>query len=109
MKREKTEKRRPQNRIAALEKLRIRALRLANRLVSRKGADYGHWSTYPLIALASLNFVKAKRMLELATKDAAGRGEAVNEPLEDSCLDTINYASFIYGLLKEKGKERKNV
>jgi len=83
--------------IARMEELRKEALAKADAMVSGKGADYGHWSAYPEIVLASLNFVKAKRTLELAIQRASNpTHQAKNEPFEDSALDGINYLSFLH-------------
>ena len=89
-----------------LEALRKEGLDRADQLTLKKGADYGHWSGYPAVALAALCFVKAKRMLELSVKIAADPdAREANEPLEDSALDIINYGSFLYALtVKRKGK-----
>ncbi len=85
-----------------MEALRESALKKASALVEKKGKDYGHWSDYPLVALAALNYVKAKRMLELTTQLTVNPfAAAVNEPLEDSCLDDINYASFLHAKLMD--------
>lgn len=81
--------------IDELEKLREEALSKAGAMVARKGRDYGHWSDYPEVVLASLTFVKAKRLLELAVRSARGDDKEANEPMEDSALDLINYASFL--------------
>lgn len=87
--------------IEEFEALRKEALAKSDAMTAKKGDDYGHWSTYPEIVLASLTFVKAKRMLQLAMKTIAG-GAETNEPMEDSALDLINYASFLYGKIKER-------
>lgn len=90
-----------------LEELRKEALEVASSLVKKKGADYGHWSEYPMVALAALNFVKAKRMLNLAVKTASNPfADVKNESMEDTCVDAINYNSFMYALLSE-GKAKK--
>jgi len=76
----------------------------ANALHELKGKDYGHFSEYPAVVLAALNFVKAKRILELSVKRAADPAAApVFESLEDSCLDQLNYVRFLYAVLKKKG------
>lgn len=91
-----------------LEALRHSAMAKAESLLARKGADYAWWGEYPPIALAGLNFVKAKRILELSTKVAANpESQEANEPLEDSCIDLINYASFLYALTIERKEGKK--
>lgn len=83
--------------------LREQALQKADQLTRGKGKDYGHFSTYPIVVLASLNFVKAKRMMELATKMSANPDHRAQfEPMADSCLDAINYASFMWAKIMEK-------
>ncbi len=95
-------------RLDELEALRREAFQVASALTEHKGQDYGHWSEYPMVALAALNFVKAKRMLQLTVKQAANPFAPVaNEPMIDTCVDAINYNSFMYGLLREKGIEAK--
>lgn len=91
-------------RIAKLETLRQEAIARADSMVSGKGADYGHWSEYPEVVIASLCFVKAKRALELALQRAANPDHQPKfEAFEDTALDGINYFSFMYG--KAKGKK----
>lgn len=76
----------------------------ANALHELKGKDYGHFSEYPAVVLAALNFVKAKRILELSVKRAAYPDSApAFESIEDSCLDQLNYVRFLYAVLKKKG------
>lgn len=87
-----------------LDGLRRLAMNTADDLVKGKGEDYGHWSGMPSVAIAALTFVKAQRLLELTVKIAADPDhEATNEPLEDSCLDIINYASFLWA--KEQARK----
>ncbi len=93
--------------IDQLEAARREALAKADDMVSRKGRDYGHWSEYPEVVLASLTFVKAKRMLELAIRAKVGDGKEANEPMEDSALDLINYASFMYGKVRDRKEAQK--
>jgi len=73
---------------------------LANILHQRKGQDYGHFSLYPPVVLASLCFVKAKRILELSIKKINSKGDQEKvetfEPIKDSCLDLLNYSRFLY-------------
>jgi hypothetical protein len=88
------------------EWLRKGALKKASGMVKGKGGDYGHFSEYPEVVLASNIFTKAKRLLNLAIKATRG-GKEVNEPMEDSALDLINYASFIYSkVMHRKGGRR---
>lgn len=78
------------------------AVRLADILHQKKGQDYGHFSEYPPIVLASLCFVKAKRILTLSIKRANTEGDQGNvetfESMKDSCLDLLNYSRFLYAI-----------
>ncbi len=90
-----------QVRIYKMEDLRKEALARADSMVSGKGADYGHWSEYPEIVIAGINYAKAKRALELSLQRAANPDHKPKfEALEDTALDGINYLSFLYGKAK---------
>lgn len=89
-----------------MEILRKDALAKADALTVKKGQDYGKWYDYDEVTLAALNLVKAKRLLHLAIKIAANpQCLEANEPMEDSAVDAVNYASFLYGKVRER-KER---
>lgn len=88
----------PTSALDMLDEFRKFGLAEASGMVAGKDSDYGHWSEYPDVVLASLMFTGAKRAVELTRKD----DEAVNKSLEDTCLDLINCASFLYGKLKSR-------
>jgi len=79
----------------------LAAVARAQRLVIRKGQDYNKadgtrdgYFPFGLASYAQMVHVKAQRLNSLALKAMAG--EAINfEGVEDTCLDVINYASFL--------------
>lgn len=86
------------------ETLVLEAMNRAVALAGRKGGDYGHFTEYPLAAVAGLGLVKAKRILNLSTKG----GSPNFESLEDSCVDLVNYASFCYAIVRLMKEEAGN-
>lgn len=69
----------------------------ADALIEKKSNDYGHFSLYPDIVLASLIWVKGRRILEIVQKQKTPNFESI----EDSCLDILNYVRFLYAKQKK--------
>ena len=81
------------------EQLREDALKLATEVMRKKIQDYGHWLTYPEVVLAAQVYTKSRRLLELTIQRAANPDIAPkNEPMLDSCIDLINYASYLHSV-----------
>lgn len=83
------------------DRLLQEAVDKANALHKKKGKDYGHFSEYPDVVLASAIYLKAKRLVELTVKEAVGQA-ATFEPIDDSCLDAVNYLRFLYAKQQKK-------
>jgi len=80
--------------------------RLALEIHRKKDHDYGHFSQYPDVVLASNIFTKAKRILELTMRAHVNPDMRPKfESVDDSCLDLINYASFLWAKNKNKWQE----
>lgn len=81
----------------AWEELLREASTKADALIEKKSNDYGHFSLYPDIVLASLIWVKGRRILEIVQKQKTPNFESI----EDSCLDILNYVRFLYAKQKK--------
>ena len=84
-----------------LDELADEATAIARRLRRKKGSDYSHFGQYPPMVHASTLLAKGKRAFNLLLKLSARPDQhPYFESIEDSCVDAINYASFVYAIMK---------